>query len=375
MDPWKDCPGYIKKDRRYFIYPWNRKIVIKQGTGKTCTVIEKTPLPRNKVSSWKIKIMASKDNDGHGIYIGVAPSEISQNDGRNYETCGWYFNCFDSTLSSGPPHKYRSKTYGPRRGDEGHVHTKEKVGVIMDTATGELSFALDGWNYGEGYKEIPLNKPLFPCVLLLHEDDAVKLRPSRVREVPFSRCAWKRCPPLTDKRLRYSLREGNPRIAIKKSRGYGLCTIIGNTFLPPNKLTSWDVRVLRSKKDNGAGIFVGVAPSGIDQSGGDNHTKCGWYFNCFDSALYSGPPHNYDRKEYGPSRKENGQYVHTGGRICVTMNTRKGELSFAVNGVNLGVACEGIPLDRPLAPCVLMGNRGDSVEFGLPEAKDSCVIS
>ena len=45
------------------------------------------------------------------------------------------------------------------------------------------------------------------------------------------------------------------------------------------------------------------------------------------------------------------------------MDTEKGELSFVVNGVNLGVAYEGIPLDKPLVPCVILGYEGDSVEL------------
>ena len=45
------------------------------------------------------------------------------------------------------------------------------------------------------------------------------------------------------------------------------------------------------------------------------------------------------------------------------MDTTKGELSFVVDGVNLGVACEGIPLDKPLVPCVILGLKGDSVEL------------
>ena len=32
------------------------------------------------------------------------------------------------------------------------------------------------------------------------------------------------------------------------------------------------------------------------------------------------------------------------------MDTTKGELSFVVSGVNLGVAYDGIPLDKPLVP-------------------------
>ena len=47
----------------------------------------------------------------------------------------------------------------------------------------------------------------------------------------------------------------------------------------------------------------------------------------------------------------------------VVMDTAKGELSFVVNGVNLGVAYKGIPLDKPLVPCVLLYYQGDSVEL------------
>ena len=43
------------------------------------------------------------------------------------------------------------------------------------------------------------------------------------------------------------------------------------------------------------------------------------------------------------------------------MDTAKGELSFFVNGVNLGVAYNGILLDKPLVPCVVLYYRGDSV--------------
>ena len=45
------------------------------------------------------------------------------------------------------------------------------------------------------------------------------------------------------------------------------------------------------------------------------------------------------------------------------MDTTKSELSFVVNGVNLGVAFDGIPLDKPLVPCVLLYWEDDSVEL------------
>ena len=116
--------------------------------------------------------------------------------------------------------------------------------------------------------------------------------------------------------------------------------------------------------NNGQYIYIGVAPSDINQNEGWNGDKCGWYFYCYDSTLWSGPPHNYNypRKDYGP-RKGTGKYVHTGDSVGVVMDTAKGELSFVVDGVNLGVAFDGIPLDKPLVPCVLLDYQGDSVEL------------
>ena len=127
-------------------------------------------------------------------------------------------------------------------------------------------------------------------------------------------------------------------------------------------MTPWSIKVLKSKKNDGNGIRIGVAPSDINQNEYGTTKKCGWYFYCYFSALWSGHPHKYRGKEYG-SRKERGQYVHTGDSVGVVMDTTKSELSFILNGVNLGVAYEGIPLDKPLVPCVLLLNEGDSVEL------------
>ena len=61
------------------------------------------------------------------------------------------------------------------------------------------------------------------------------------------------------------------------------------------------------------------------------------------------------------------------------MDTTKGKLSFAINGVSYGVAFDGIPLDKPLVPCVLLDYHGGSVELDTPEANAKsdgwCIIS
>ena len=175
-------------------------------------------------------------------------------------------------------------------------------------------------------------------------------------------CAWKECPDNVDGKMKYCVDEKNPRITTKIN-GNGWSTIIGNTPLPHNKVTSWNIKILKSEYNNGYDIYIGVAPSGINQNE-YNCFKCGWYFYCWNSTLRSGPPHSYSYpgKEYGP-RKCFGEYVHTGDSVGVVMDTAKGELSFVVNGVNLGIAYDRIPLDKPLVPCVILVCQGDSVEL------------
>ena len=449
---WKECPDYVYEWNKYSVAVENPRIA-KNLNYDHYTIIGNTSLPLGNVTSWSIKILKSKRNDGNGIYIGVAPSDIDQNERYNYDKCGWYFDCRNSKLCSGPPHNYMypGKEYGARKGGGEYVHTGDSVGVVMDTTKGELSFVLNGVNLGVAYEGIPLDKPLVPCVLLENQGDSVELDTSEVREnvnssipVPsnittksitwdsialtwdavegasfyqievdgnkmwkisisntftkrrllpetehtfrvravkgnsvsewsdvvrgrtqkaqdFLECTWKKCPDDVDEKKKYFLDENNPRIAIKSGKN-GWCTIIGNTPLPLNKVTSWSIKILKSKFNDGVGILIGVAPFDIYQNEPDNYKKYGWYFNSLDSTLWSGPPHRYWDKEYGP-RKGNGQYVHTGDSVGVVMDTVKGELSFVLNGVNLGVAYEGFPLDKPLVPCIPLCYEGDSVEL------------
>ena len=186
-------------------------------------------------------------------------------------------------------------------------------------------------------------------------------------------CAWKECSWHAIEKRTYSVDRKNPRIVTKI--GDGQCTVIGNTHLPANKVTSWSIKILNSKNNDGNSIFVGVVPFSIDQNKGYNHAKCGWHFGCYESKLWSGPPCDYLSREYGPRKKREGKYVRNGDSIGVVMDAARGDISFVVNGVNLGVAYEKIPLDKPLVPCVLLENEGDSIELDTTEVKENVDIS
>ena len=155
---------------------------------------------------------------------------------------------------------------------------------------------------------------------------------------------------------RYVL-EGPSNTIIKKTCSNGWnCTAIGNDPLPQNTITEWDVKII-STTQNGH-IMVGVAPQDIDVNAGNNFSKCGWYFFCYNSTLYSGPPKKHSGDSYGQ-----GKNLKAGDIVGVKMDTTKGELSFSVNGVSLGVAYDGIPLDKPLVPAIDLYNTNDSVEI------------
>lgn len=177
-------------------------------------------------------------------------------------------------------------------------------------------------------------------------------------------CSWKECPKKVSPERKYTLNDTNTRIATKTSGSGCWTTVLGSVAVPPNSVVSWDVKILESRRNNGSCIMIGVAPPEIDQNSDRNFEKTGRYFNCFESTLFFGSPCCFKGKEYGP-RKDIGQYVHTGDTVSVIMDTKKGELSFAVNGVNLGVAFNDIPLDKPLLPCVILGQKNDSVELSI----------
>ena len=187
-------------------------------------------------------------------------------------------------------------------------------------------------------------------------------------------CGWKECPEGVAADMRYVVNTNGSRAVMKVGSGSwsSYCTVVGDAVLPQNTVVSWSIRVLKAK-ENYSFIFVGVAPSDVSQSEEENYAKCGWYLDCYDLRLYSGPPHSYSYEKYalnykcGSSNDENRKggegCVRTGDIIGVVMDTTKGELSFTLNKVSFGVAYEGIPLDKPLVPCVLLFWVYDTIEL------------
>ena len=99
------------------------------------------------------------------ILVGISEDEEELNPSLN-NINGWYFYCFNSTLYSGKPHNYKNKQTNLDKIDKDII-----ISFDMNKAT--LSFISK--NKIESYYNIPLDKPLYPSILLHDEYDTIEI--------------------------------------------------------------------------------------------------------------------------------------------------------------------------------------------------------
>ena len=102
--------------------------------------------------------------------IGIATSDFDFNR-VSYDTNNnfvWYYYCYNGTLWSGPPHNYQNKGINLKS-------RKNEVIVVMNMKKRSLKFIIEGEDKGDSYINIPLEKPIFPSVLLCSKDDTVEI--------------------------------------------------------------------------------------------------------------------------------------------------------------------------------------------------------
>ena len=114
----------------------------------------------------------------------------------------------------------------------------------------------------------------------------------------------------------------------------------------------WKIKILKTTQNKF--IMVGAAPSDFDINSSSYNT-CGWYFYCYNSTLYSGPPFYYSNKNTNLSKVNN--------EIIVVMNMKKRTLKFIINNEDKGESYTDIPMDKPIYPAVFLDNTNDSVEI------------
>ena len=153
----------------------------------------------------------------------------------------------------------------------------------------------------------------------------------------------------------YSLNE-NKLIATKTSGGSDYnCIILGDKSLPKNSIVSWKIKLKNFPSNivtTDWDMLIGIGPQNLNQNENTPYYIC-WTFMCANSKI--------SIKSCFPTSYKTGK-LKTNDIVEVKMDTYKGILSFGVNGVDYGIACEDIPVDN-LCPVVIIRLETLSIEL------------
>ena len=136
------------------------------GNNWNCTIFGDKEIPKNKISKWKIKIKTDT-RQSTDILIGIGPNNPN-NENNFYIKC-WSFISTKSILllRSGNQTKYNNHSGRLKKGDI--------VEVIVDRQLGNLSFAVNGSNYGIACSDIPKEDELYPTVSIYDQNIIVEI--------------------------------------------------------------------------------------------------------------------------------------------------------------------------------------------------------
>ena len=162
----RECPQNNNDDRKYSVTGNDKNILTKTGSGGWMGTICESELDKSiEEHKWKIKILKTVSKY---IMIGVAPIDFDINSTEHYHSCGWYLYCYNSNLHSGPPFNLRGT-------DKNLSKVNDEVIVVFNFKKRALKFIINNEDKGDCYTDIPIDKPLFPAVLLDTINDSVEI--------------------------------------------------------------------------------------------------------------------------------------------------------------------------------------------------------
>ena len=130
--------------------------------GWNCTIIGDKEIPKNKQSEWRIKITNFKiTGNTWNVLIGIGPN--NPNNRINFYNQCWAFNCGQNYLClKGSTTEYNN-----------HENKMLKMGdiikIIVDRKLGNLSFEINGENYGIACSNIPKDDILYPTIVFFEQ--------------------------------------------------------------------------------------------------------------------------------------------------------------------------------------------------------------
>ena len=141
----------------------NNDIITKIGGDGYRGTLILNELERNKENSWTIKLLNSKDNFHY--YLGIATSDFNINE--NYRHCGWYLYVWNQRLYSQNQDNIANKYFNADV-------PKNEVKIVVNMKERTLKFIIDGKDNGIAFKDIPLDKPLYPAIFMYYTNDSLQ---------------------------------------------------------------------------------------------------------------------------------------------------------------------------------------------------------
>ena len=134
---------------------------------------------------------------------------------------------------------------------------------------------------------------------------------------------------------------------LKISGGNGWnCTAIGDKTLIKGKINKWKIQLRKKAGD----ILFGIVPKDINIQACENWNK-GYITN---SA-------NFNKHNLGVCQEFNNWNAAEGNVIEIIVNMEKLELSFLLNGKDLGIFCNNIIKDIDYVPFIEINREGDEI--------------
>ena len=162
----RNCPLNAKEEIKYTISGNKNNIFTKTGKSAWMGTICINELDKSiEEHIWKIKIL--KTTQFKNIKVGAAPIDFDINSTDHDNKCGWYYYCYNSQLRSGPPFNYYK--------DSGLSKINDEIIIIMNMKKRALKFKINNEDKGDSYINIPIDKPIFPAVLLYDQNDSIEI--------------------------------------------------------------------------------------------------------------------------------------------------------------------------------------------------------
>ena len=146
----------------------------------------------------------------------------------------------------------------------------------------------------------------------------------------------------------------NGLIATKDKGGNSWnCVIFGDKEIPKNKISKWKIKIKTDVSNNCCDFYIGIGPSNFKGSLYDESWSL--YSNCTNSY--------YKIKEKGSKINNHKEKLKKNDIIEVIVDRKLGNLSFAINDINYGIACSNIPKEEILYPTVVIFEQNHIVEI------------